>query len=67
MYTSIWDKQEKFKEELKSLLIEFNVELEAQDFGIGDIYDYRVVATFNWDKDLADRTGDGFVADLIIE
>ena len=60
------DKVEQFKKELKELLAKYDAELTIEDFGRDWSSDEKMVVTFNWDEDLANRTNDGIVPDWVV-
>jgi len=60
------DKVEQFKKELKELLAKYDAELTIEDFGRDWSSDEKIVVTFNWDEDLANRTNDGIVPDWVV-
>lgn len=65
-FLSADEKVEKFKNELKALLVKFDAELVVEDFGRDWSSDEKIVVNFNWDEDLANRTEDGIVPDWVI-
>ena len=60
------DKVEQFKKELMELLAKYDAELVIEDFGKEWSSDEMMVVNFRWDEDLANRTNDGIVPDLVI-
>jgi len=60
------DKVEQFKKELKSLLAKYDAELTIEDFGRNRATNEKIVVTFAWDEDLANRTNDGIVPDWVL-
>ena len=60
------DKVEQFQKELKTLLAKYDAELTIEDFGRDWSSDEKIVVTFSWDEDLANRTNDGIVPDWIV-
>lgn len=60
------DKVEKFQKELKALLVKYDAELTIEDFGRDWSSDEKIVVNFSWDEDLANRTNDGIIPDLVI-
>lgn len=60
------DKIEQFHKELKSLLLKYDAELCIENFGKGWSVDEKIVVSFNWDKDLANKVNSGIVENLII-
>jgi hypothetical protein len=66
VFSSVDDKKDKFVNELKSLLVKYDAELELEDFG----YEYtsinKIVVNFKWDEDLAKKTNSGIIPQIII-
>lgn len=60
------DKVEQFQKELKALLAKYDAELTIEYFGRNWSSDEKIVVNFSWDEDLANRTNDGIVPDLVI-
>jgi len=66
VYSSVEDKVKQFQQEFKALLTKYDAELEMHNFGGNWAIDERMVVTFAWDEDLANRTSDGIVPEWII-
>lgn len=65
-FSSVDEKLEQFKKELKALLVKFDAELIVEDFGRDWSHDEKIVVNFNWDEDLANRTENGIVPDWVV-
>ncbi len=66
MWKSAEEKRKEFHKELTSLLGKFDADLHLEDFGRDWSSNEKIVVTFNWDADLANRNNTGFIPDLII-
>ena len=65
-FLSAQSKIDQFQNELKELLAKYDAELAIEDFGRDWSSDEKIVVSFSLDKDLANRTNDGIIPDLVI-
>jgi hypothetical protein len=66
VFSSADDKKDKFLNELKALLVKYDAELELENFGRDWQTEENMVVNFKWDEELANRTNNGIVPQIII-
>jgi len=66
VFLSTKDKQEKFYEELKSLLKKYKAELTIEDFGRDCHIDEKIVVDFKYEESFFESEGTGIIPQLVL-